>query len=296
MHGTQGAQLLVVKEAQQRGLRRQRQFADLIEQQRAAISAGNEPEVALTACAGEGACAVAEELGLEELCGQRGAVHRDEAAARGALAAVVRPACQQFLARAGLAADEHGHVHAHRCGNGLHAALHSGVLSDEGRGHAGRRLSTRWHIDHRCGVEHGQPAAHAMWRCRQAARQPWRRRRSVRAIHQADAQGAAEHVTQGHAGAVAQARDKALERLVEEFIERGAARQLQADQQLGRAGVEGAHAAGIVQRQQARAEGAEKLLARVDRQHAVARRLLHEQQVLDVRRRHLHQRLRVALP
>jgi hypothetical protein len=65
-------------------------------------------------------------------------------------------------------------------------------------------------------------------------------------------------------------------------------------QRLG-AAVERAEAAFAVEREQTRAQRADELDPRVDRQHDVGVALAREQQVLDLRRRHLQQRLGVPL-
>ena len=91
----------LLEHAQQLGLRRQRQLADLVEEQRAAAG-GLERAAAQPVGAGEGAALVAEQLALDELLRQRGAVDRDE---RRLLARPepVQLARDQLLARAALA-------------------------------------------------------------------------------------------------------------------------------------------------------------------------------------------------
>ena len=77
------AHFLLLEDAQQLDLERQRQLADLVEEERAAV--GLDEEAAPRAVgAGEGALGVPEELALEQRLGNRAAVHRDEglAAAR----------------------------------------------------------------------------------------------------------------------------------------------------------------------------------------------------------------------
>ena len=78
--------------------KRQRDVADLVEEQGAAMG---ELDLALGGLdrAGEGALLVAEQLGLEQVLGDRGAVDRDEAAAA-APARLVDAAGEQFLAGA----------------------------------------------------------------------------------------------------------------------------------------------------------------------------------------------------
>ena len=69
----------LLQEAQQLDLQRQRDVADLVEEQRAAMG---ELDLALGGLdrAGEGALLVAEQFGFEQILGDRGAVDRDEAA------------------------------------------------------------------------------------------------------------------------------------------------------------------------------------------------------------------------
>ena len=70
---------MLLEHAQQLHLQRQRQLADLVEEERAAV--GRLEETRLVADgAGEGALHVAEELGLEQVLRDRRAVDRDEGA------------------------------------------------------------------------------------------------------------------------------------------------------------------------------------------------------------------------
>ena len=71
----------LLQHAQQLGLGRQRDLGDLVEQQRAAVGR-LEAAVAALDRAGERAALVAEQLGLEQRLGERGAVDRDERLAR----------------------------------------------------------------------------------------------------------------------------------------------------------------------------------------------------------------------
>ena len=99
---------LLLQNAQQLGLHRERHFADLIEEKRAAI--GQLEAAGLVAeRAGERAFHVAEEFALEERLGHRGAIDLDHrpVAAR---AALVDGAGHEFLAGAAFAGDEHGGI------------------------------------------------------------------------------------------------------------------------------------------------------------------------------------------
>src|SRR5262249_60352650 len=101
-------ELTVLQDVQELGLERHRHLADLVEEDRAAsreLEVAGLPPVGT----GEGALLVAEELGLEELEGQRGDVDLHERALppRGAL---VDGAGDELLADAALAPDEDGGV------------------------------------------------------------------------------------------------------------------------------------------------------------------------------------------
>jgi hypothetical protein len=90
----------LLQDAQQLGLRLQRQLSHLVEEQRAA---GGRDDQALAGLrgAGERPALVPEELGLQERLGDRGAVDRHEGA--GAPAPGVQLAREQLLARPALA-------------------------------------------------------------------------------------------------------------------------------------------------------------------------------------------------
>ncbi len=94
--------------AQQAGLQRQRQFADLIQEQGAAICGLDQADAAAAPRAGEGAIAVAEQLRLQQRFADGATVQRDEAPTT--TAGGVQLACHQFLAGAGFATDQHGAV------------------------------------------------------------------------------------------------------------------------------------------------------------------------------------------
>ena len=103
--GADGVDLALLQRAQQLHLRIERQFADLVEEQRAAVGLGELAGVLLGG-AGEGALLVAEQDGLDEVLRQRAAIDGDERPA-----APLRPALdragEQFLADAGFALDQH---------------------------------------------------------------------------------------------------------------------------------------------------------------------------------------------
>ncbi len=101
----QALDLAVLQGAQQLGLHRQRQFADLVEQQRAAVG-GIEPPRAVGGGAGEGALDVPEQLALGQRLRQRRAidVHQRLVAPAGM---PMQPAREQLLADPGFAQQQH---------------------------------------------------------------------------------------------------------------------------------------------------------------------------------------------
>ena len=101
-------ELALLQRAQQLRLQVERQLADLVEKQRAAVGE-LEPSLLQAERAGERALLVAEELGLEQRLGQRRAVDRHERPG-GARAVAVHGARDELLAGAALAADQHGRV------------------------------------------------------------------------------------------------------------------------------------------------------------------------------------------
>ena len=102
---TDAPQLALLNDAQHLGLRARRQLADLVEQQRAAVRL-LEHARALGDRAGERAAGVAEQLGLDQVVGQRRAVERAERAFCRRGSAWMR-ARHQLLAAAALAFDQH---------------------------------------------------------------------------------------------------------------------------------------------------------------------------------------------
>ena len=89
---------------------------NFVEEQRARCPASSSEALLARVRAGERAALVAEQLGLEQRFGNRGAVDRDERLV-GAGAGVVNAAREQLLARARLADEQHG-----RPTGGRHAA------------------------------------------------------------------------------------------------------------------------------------------------------------------------------
>jgi len=70
----------VVKQAQKHGLQRDGHVADLVKEERAAVSLLDESNCATTPRAGECAVSIAEELGLDQAFGKGGAIDGDEGA------------------------------------------------------------------------------------------------------------------------------------------------------------------------------------------------------------------------
>ena len=124
-HVAQPAEAQVLDHLQQLGLHLQVHVADLVEEQRAAVG---DLEQALLGRdrAREGALLVAEQLGLQQLAREPGAVEVDERLV-GARPVLVEPAREHALARARLALDQHGH------GRGDHARRLRGQLADDRR-------------------------------------------------------------------------------------------------------------------------------------------------------------------
>ena len=100
--------LALLEHAQHLGLRLQAHVADFVEEDRAAVGLLELADLLLGG-AGERALLVAEQLGLDQLVGDRRAVDLHEALAAAQAVAVDR-ARHQFLAHAALAPDQHGRV------------------------------------------------------------------------------------------------------------------------------------------------------------------------------------------
>src|SRR5262249_7915238 len=104
---TDPGELALLEHAEQLRLESERQLADLVEEERASRRRLELADAPLGR-PGEGAALVAEELALEELVRDRGAVERDERPAPAGM--VVEGLRDQLLPGAGLALDEHGGV------------------------------------------------------------------------------------------------------------------------------------------------------------------------------------------
>ena len=119
--------LPVFEHAQQLGLRRQRQLSDLVEKQRSAAGV-LECAAAQAIGAGKRAALVAEQLALDQLLGQRRAVHRDERRLR-ARPQPMQLARDQLLARAALTDDQDTARNRRDTRDAHRAARASGALS-----------------------------------------------------------------------------------------------------------------------------------------------------------------------
>ena len=124
-----GLDLAFLEDAEQLGLDRERQLADLVEDQRAAVGL-REEALAGRGRAGERALHVPEQLRVGELGGQGGAVEADERLER-ARRLRVQELGDELLAGAGLAAHEHGDVAAGDAAGGLEQAAHRLARADD---------------------------------------------------------------------------------------------------------------------------------------------------------------------
>ena len=123
-------ELAFLKHAQDLRLGHRGEVADLVEEQRAGVGQLEAPFLAAGG-AGEGALLVAEQLGLQEILGQGGAVDGDERAVLARRALVDGPR-HALLAGAALAEDEHG-------GRGVGHLLDQRHHAPEGRAGADHR-------------------------------------------------------------------------------------------------------------------------------------------------------------
>ncbi len=117
------------EDAQDLGLRHQRQVADLVEEEGAAVGQLEPARLALVR-AGEGALLVAEDLRFEQRVGQRGAVHRLELLGAAPRQLVDHPR-HHFLAGAGRPEDEHRDVRLGGGADPLEDGQHLLVAADQ---------------------------------------------------------------------------------------------------------------------------------------------------------------------
>ena len=120
----------LLQHAEQFRLHGQRDLADLVEEDGAAVGQ-LEPPLALADGAGERPLLVAEQLALQQRLGQRRAVHRDERVATPGRRVVDRPR-HQLLARAGLAEDQHRADRLRHVADQLEDVVHPRALAQDG--------------------------------------------------------------------------------------------------------------------------------------------------------------------
>ena len=121
--------LAIFDRAQQPVLRRHRQGAELVEEQGAAVGF-LEPAVAGLGGAGEAARLVAEQFGLDQIFGQRGAVHDDQRPGP-ARRQMVETLGDQLLAGAALADHQHRPVERRGAARALDRVEEGQALADE---------------------------------------------------------------------------------------------------------------------------------------------------------------------
>ena len=142
----------LLQHAQQLGLGARGQVADLVEEDGAAVGlleAADAPGLG----AGEGAALVAEQLALQQRLGNGGAVDGDERLV-GAVAVLVEGAGDEFLAGAGLAADQHRDRGGGHPADFLVDVLHGAAAADEGET-GGAGFAQLHRLGHALGVRHG---------------------------------------------------------------------------------------------------------------------------------------------
>ena len=122
-------ELTLLQDAQQLGLQRRLHLANLVEEQRAAVRELDQADLVGDG-ARERALAMAEQLALEQIGGDGGAVQADERLA-GALAVLVDRLGDQLLAGAVLADDEHVRVSRRHHAHQAEQLLHHVALRDE---------------------------------------------------------------------------------------------------------------------------------------------------------------------
>ena len=143
---------LLLEHAQHLGLGGRRHVADLVEEEGAAVALLELADAAAVG-AGEGALLVAEQLALQQVLGDGGAVQRQERRL-GAGAVLVDGTGDQFLARAALAGDQHGECLVGDSADRLVRFLHPRAVADDGLAReliVGRRLRDDGRLAHQPG-------------------------------------------------------------------------------------------------------------------------------------------------
>ena len=127
---TDAMKSLFLENAEKFGLEREIEVADFVEKERRIVRLLEFPDPR-RGRSGERAFFVAEELRLEEVFRNGGAVHGDEGTV-GTMAVLVEGPGDQFLPRPGLAADQHGHGRRGKTTEGFVDIEHGPAVPDEG--------------------------------------------------------------------------------------------------------------------------------------------------------------------
>ena len=125
------ADLTGLERPQQLGLQLERQGSDLVQKDCAPVGQLEQPGLGCDR-SGEGAPLVAEELALQQVCGNRRAIDLDKGS-RGSRAVIVQRPGQQLLSGAGFSTDQHRNVSMLRHPPGLLDDLpECGTAPDDG--------------------------------------------------------------------------------------------------------------------------------------------------------------------
>ena len=122
---------MTLQHPEELALQSQRQGVDLVEEQRAAVGRLNKTGLAGIQGSGESALGIAEQLRLQQVLRQGGAVDLDDGGI-GSAAVAVDVLGQHLLAGAGLAGDEDGGVRLGHLSGSLEDGLHGGAVCDDG--------------------------------------------------------------------------------------------------------------------------------------------------------------------
>ena len=131
LHSSQPLALVALQHPEELALQSQRQGVDLVEEQRAAVGRLNKAGLAGIQGSGESALGIAEQLRLQQVLRQGGAVDLDDGGI-GSAAVAVDVLGQHLLAGAGLAGDEDGGVRLGHLSGSLEDGLHGGTVCDDG--------------------------------------------------------------------------------------------------------------------------------------------------------------------
>ena len=126
---SEGRVLALLEQAEELHLHRERQLADLVEEERPAFGSSDETTTG-SLRAREGALRMAEELALDELVRDRAAVDRDEGRVP-ASARVVQRGDDELLTGSALAGDEHRASRARDAVDRIEHLREPGILADD---------------------------------------------------------------------------------------------------------------------------------------------------------------------